>query len=200
MPQTAYQAPLFLPSREAVSGYEYLLAIQPDENIAADIRYFRNKIWELAGDYPGQYHQPYITIYNFLGFQQKESSIIDALSVVSKNVKSCFIHLEDFSSFEGSGSIYLSPQPKNYFSFLLKYLYPTIFNCDGINRQSNIYSSTEPFILLARNLKKAQFTKAWTYFKDKPYKSNFLSESLLLMRKELLKNDQYTVVGKFKLK
>ncbi|HRO41772.1 MAG TPA: 2'-5' RNA ligase family protein [Flavipsychrobacter sp.] len=200
MAQTTYQAPLFFPARDAVSSQEYLLVINPDANIATDIRYFKNKVWEIAGDHPGHYAQPHISIYNFLGFQQKEQAIINALSAVSKNVKAAFVHLENFSCFEGSGTIYLTPRPKNYFSFLLRELYPTIFNCQGINRQSKIYSSTEPHIIIARGLKKDQFADAWSHFKDKSYRSSFLAESIVLLRKELLKNDQYDFVGEFRLK
>jgi len=200
MSQTAYQAPLFFPTRDAVSSHEYLLVINPDANISTDIRYFKNKIWELVGDYPGLYAQPHITIYNFLGFQQKEDAIIEALSCVARNIKSTFIYLEDFSCFEGSGTIYVTPKPKHYFSALLRFLYPTIFTCAGINRQSKIYSSTEPHITIARGLKKDQFVLAWQHFKNKSYQSCFVAESLLLLRKELLKNDQYHLVGEFKLK
>ena len=200
MSQTAYQAPLFFPARDSVSSQEYLLVINPDTNISTDIRYFKNKVWELVSDYPGLYAPPHISIYNFLGFQQKEDAIIEALCNVSKSVKSAFIHLENFHCFEGSGTIYLTPKPKNYFSMLLRALYPTIFNCNGINRQSKIYSSTEPHITIARNLRKEQFVQAWDYFKEKSYQSCFVAESLVLLRKELLKNDQYHVVGEFKLK
>lgn len=200
MSQSAYQAPLFLPSRDAMSGREYLLVLNPDENITSDIRYFKNKIWELVGDFPGHYALPHITIYNFLGFEEKEDAILDALTNVCKNVKSTFVHVENFNCFEGSGTIYLSPHPKNYFSFLLKALYPVIFNCNGINRQSNIYSSTEPHITIARGLKKPQFGQAWQHFKEKSYRGSFVAESLVLLRKELLKNEKYHVAGEFRLK
>jgi 2'-5' RNA ligase len=200
MSQTAYQAPLFFPTRDSVSSQEYLLVINPDANITTDIRYFKNKVWEMVGDFPALYSQPHISIYNFLGFQQKEEAIVDALAQTAKSVKSSFVHIENFNCFEGSGTIYLTPRPKNYFSMVLRALYPTIFNCQGINRQSKIYSSTEPHITIARNLKKEQFTQAWNYFRDKSYQSCFVAESLVLLRKELLKNDHYHLVEEFRLK
>jgi 2'-5' RNA ligase len=200
MSQIAYQAPLFFPQHDAVSSDEYLLVINPDANIATDIRFFKNKVWELTGDFPSHYSQPHITIYNFLGFQQKEEHIKAALTEAVANLKSAFIYLENFQSFEGSGTIYISPRPRNYFSLLLKALYPTLVGCKGINRHSNIYSSTEPHITVARGLKKEQFNTAWSHFKDKTYESSFVAESIVLLRKGLLKNDNYKIVEAFPLK
>ena len=72
MIQTAYQAPLFFPTRDAVSSQEYLLVISPDKNITGDIRHFRNRVWELIGDYQSHLSDTHITIYNFLSFQRHE--------------------------------------------------------------------------------------------------------------------------------
>jgi hypothetical protein len=142
MSQTAYQAPLFFPQQDAVSSDEYLLVINPDANIATDIRFFKNKVWELTGDFPSHYSQPHITIYNFLGFQQKEDHIKSALKEVVTSLKSSFIYLENFQSFEGSGTIYIAPRPRNYFSLLLKSLYPSLVNFKFINRKLKIFIST----------------------------------------------------------
>jgi len=200
MTQQAYQAPLFFPSRDAVSSQEYLLVVKPDSNISTDIRYFKNKIWELVGDYESQFTQSDISIYNFLGFEHKEDAIISALARATKTIKSTFIYLENFKCFKASGTIYLSPVPKDYFSLVLRSLYPSIFNCNGINRQSKIYCSTEPNVTLAHGLKEEQFAQAWNYFSKKAYQSSFVAESLVLLRKELLKNDQYDVVAEFRMK
>lgn len=200
MSQTIFQAPLFFPTQDSVSSQEYLLVVSPDETISTDVRQFKNKIWEMIGDYPGHYSKPHITIHNFLGFQQKEELIVDALQVAACSVKSAFIMVDSFNCFEGSGTIYLTPKPKIYFSRLLRSVYPILFECSGINRQSEIHSSTEPHITIARGLKKDQFKQVWPYFKDKTYEGSFKAESLVLLRKDLLRNDNYHLVGEFKLR
>jgi 2'-5' RNA ligase len=199
MSQVAYQPPLFFPTQDTVSGYEYLVVLNPDSRISTDVRAFKNKVWEMIGDYPSRYSHPHITLYNFLGFKHKEDFIIDAVGTACAKVNVQPIQIDSFSCFIPSGTIYLVPQPKEYFSDLLKRLYPNLFNCKGINRHSSIYGSTEPHITIARALKREDFDLVWPYFKDMAYRSSFTANSLVLLRKELTRNAQFQQVATFPL-
>jgi 2'-5' RNA ligase len=199
MSSVLFQAPLFFPTQDTVSSYEYIVVINPDSNTSADIRLFKNKVWEMIGDYPSRYSQPHITIHNFLGFRQKEAYIVDALQKACEKIKASPIYLDGFSSFPESGTIYLVPKPKIYFSDLLRSLYPKLFDCNGINRQSSIYSSTEPHITIARGLKKEEFDLVWPYFEDRVYQGSFVADSLILLRKELSRKATFELVGTFYL-
>lgn len=63
---------------------EYLLVMNPDEKVSNDVTFSKKKVAEIIGNYPGRYSLPHISIVNFSGNSQNETSIVASLGAALK--------------------------------------------------------------------------------------------------------------------
>ncbi len=179
---------------------EYLLVMNPDEKVSNDVTFSKKKVAEIIGNYPGRYSLPHISIVNFSGNSQNETSIVASLGAALKGkIRASFIWLEDYGCMHSSGTVYIQPKPHSYFTAIIKAIYPALKLCSAIDKKRKLQFSYEPHITIARGMSKTNTDKVWDLFKDKKYENKFIADSLTLLRRDAEQEGKYKIVAEFRL-
>jgi len=179
---------------------EYLLVMNPDETVSNDVSYAKKKAAEIIGNFPGKHSLPHISIANFSGNSLNEELIINSIKNSLKGkIRSSFIWLEDYGCFPSSGTVYIHPKPKSYFTSILKTVYPALKLCSAIDKNRKMLFYKEPHVTIARGMNKTNTDKIWNAFKDKKYENKFIADALTLLRRDAEQDGRYKVVIDFKL-
>jgi 2'-5' RNA ligase len=157
----------------------YFIAIYPPQQVIDEIRVFKQDLALNYNNSKAIKNDAHITLFPpFSRELELESDIIDAFERIDTNLNPFEIELNGFGSF---------PNPKNPVLFVhpeqntnLTELY------HSVKRQFNFgkYSFTPHMTVGYRNLSYENFLKAWEVYKDKPYKTKFIVDKILVLRHE----------------
>lgn len=157
----------------------YFIAIYPPQQIIDEIKVFKQ---DLAANYNNSKalkNDAHITLFPpFSRELELENDIIAAFERIDTNLAPFEIELNGFGSF---------PNPKNPVLFVHPEENTNLIDLyHRVKRQFSFgkYSFTPHMTVGYRDLGFENYLKAWEAYKDKPYKTKFLVEKILVLRHE----------------
>lgn len=161
----------------------YFIAIIPPEQVYSEAlqlkHYFNDRYYSKAA----LNSPPHITLHMpFVWKENKEAELITCLEAFAKSQRSFEVRLNNYSAFEPR-VIFIDVMKDERLALLQKQLKRfckvelNLFNADYKE------FAFHPHITLAfRDLKKAEFYKAWEEFKEKKFEATFAVNSIVLLK------------------
>ncbi len=175
---------------------EYLLVIQPHEDLIEKIMSIKKNFSETYQCEQALHLKPQITLVKFSQYELAERPFVNRLRNIAVVKPSFRIILDDFGSLP-SHTIYIKLQTTNQILELIKEL-KQVQSFIKPNAQTKPHFITEPMISIAHKLLPWQYEKGWLEYSNTHFNASFMvNELILLKRKEDSKG--YRVVEKFPL-
>lgn len=175
---------------------EYLLIVQPHEDLYNKIMLIKQSFAEKYDCPLAAYTKPHITIINFVQWEMQELKLINRLKNVVATNNPFLVTINGFGSFP-THTIYANIQTKNNLVGLVKSMKPvqSILTLDSKNKPHFI---TEPHLTIARKLLPWQYEKAWLEYSNTPFTASFMVNELVLLKRQV-DTKKYTVATSFPL-
>jgi 2'-5' RNA ligase len=172
---------------------EYLLVLQPHEELWNQIRSVKEKFAKDFNCENAKKGLPHITLIAFKQMQSVENRIVQMLGNISKTLSPFKIELKNFGSFP-SHTIYINITSKVQIVDAVKALRaPQKFmKLDNDNKPHFI---TEPHLTIARKLLPWQYEKGWLEYEHAHFHGRFIASYALLLKRKA--GEKYTTVRKF---
>jgi 2'-5' RNA ligase len=161
---------------------EYLLVLQPHEELWNQIRSVKEKF---AKDYNCETAKkglPHITLCAFKQMQSVENRIVQMLGNISKTLSPFKIELKNFGSFP-SHTIYINITSKVQIVDAVKALRaPQKFM--KLDKDNKPHFIAEPHLTIARKLLPWQYEKGWFEYEHAHFHGRFIASYVLLLKRE----------------
>ena len=172
---------------------EYLLVLQPHEELWNEVRSIKEKF---ATDFDCEMARkglPHITLIAFRQLQMMEYRIIQRLRNISKTLSVFKVELKDFGSFP-SHTIYINITSKVQIVEAVKALRaPQKFM--KLDKDNKPHFITEPHLTIARKLLPWQYEKGWLEYEHKHFHGRFIADHALLLKRKA--GEKYHPIEKF---
>ena len=175
---------------------EYLLIVQPHEDLYNKIMFIKQSFAEKYDCPLAAYTKPHITLINFVQWEMQELKLINRLKNAVAINNPFLVTINGFGSFP-THTIYANIQTKNNLVSLVKSMKPvqSILTLDNKNKPHFI---TEPHLTIARKLLPWQYEKAWLEYSNTPLTASFMVNELVLLKRQV-GTKKYTVATSFPL-
>ncbi len=193
---TDEQLPVTLLKGGRLTINEYLLIIQPHEDVYNKIMAIKKSFAEKYDCPLALYTKPHITLINFLQWEMQERKFMLRLKNTIEHRKPFLVSISNFGSFP-THTIYANVQTKNDIVELVKSMKPiqSLLKIDGEHKPHFI---TEPHVTIARKLVPWQYEKAWLEYSNTPFTASFMVNELVLLKRNV-DTKKYTVAASFPL-
>lgn len=183
---------------ENLSAYktcEYLLILQPHEELWNKIIQMKKEFAEKFNAPMAEWTKPHITIVKFAQLEMMEQRIVNRLKMISMSLPSFKVEMKDFGSFP-SHTIYINILSKIPIVNTVKAVRQAqkLMKLDKDNKPHFI---TEPHLSLCRKLQPWQYEKAWLEYEHKNFSGRFVAEKMRLLRKHAGERQGYLTVDEF---
>jgi 2'-5' RNA ligase len=165
-----------------LSANEYLLIIQPHEDLYNKIMAIKQSFAEAYDCPAASYTKPHITLVKFMQYDTAEKRIVHKLQALETANAPFTVDLEGFGSFP-THTVYLNIQSKNPILALIKEL-KQAQHLLKTDKEHKPHFMTEPHITIARKLLPWQFEKSWLQYSHTPFSGRFIAHELLLLKKK----------------
>lgn len=162
--------------------YEYLLVLNPHEEL-------RNRIMQVKRDFNDSYKllmgvggKPQVTLVNFLQYGMMEERLISRLRIVAMGQTPFKVELRDFGSFP-SHTIYINILSKLPIQGLVKAVRTETGRLMKLNDLNKPHFMLEPHMTIARKLLPWQYEKGWLEYSNKYFSGRFIADSMLLLKR-----------------
>lgn len=175
---------------------EYLLIVQPHEDLYNKIMLIKKSFAEKYDCPLAAYTKPQITLINFVQWEMQELKLINRLKNAVATSNPFLVTINGFGSFP-THTIYVNIQTKNNLVNLVKSMksVQSILTLDNKNKPHFI---TEPHLTIARKLLPWQYEKAWLEYSNTPLTASFMVNTLVLLKRQV-DTKKYTVATSFPL-
>lgn len=157
-----------------INSQDYLLVIEPSEEVISAVKQFKAKALDLIGPFHSFKSKAHITVnhyydYKALFFDERITVYRNMVGRINSfNIKVCgFGYFEHQDTYTIYANVELNPDIKTAFLKLRK-----IFGSDVRNT---------PHITIARNLSAAQYKILWDYFKNLQFECSFYTEEIVVL-------------------
>ncbi len=161
--------------------YEYLLVLNPHEEL-------RNRIQELRKEFAGKYKaplafytKPHITLVNFLAYEMTEEKLLHRLAVVAMGLTPFKVELKDFGSFP-SHTIYVNVSTKVPIQGVVREL-KVAQQLMTLNKEHKPHFIEESHLTICRQLKPWQYEQGWLEYSHRHFSGRFIADSMLLLKR-----------------
>ena len=175
--------------------YEYLLVLQPHEELWNKIVKVKNEFAEKYKTEHARHGKPYMTLVNFLQHEMMEARIINRLKVISMGFPPIKIELKDYGSFP-SHTIYINITSKVPVQSLVKQIRSETQRLMKLNDDNKPHFIMEPHLTIARKLQPWQYEKGWLEYSHRHFTGRFIASGMLLLRR-LVGEMKYEIVQRF---
>ncbi len=161
--------------------YEYLLVLQPHEELRAQIQSIKK---EFADKYkaPLAFHtKPHITLVNFLSYQMTQERIINRIGTIAMGIDPFKIELSGFGSFP-SHTIYANVTTKVPIQNVVKEL-KAAGQLMTLNKDHKPHFIEESHLTICRKLKPWQFEQGWLEYSHRHFSGRFIADSMVLLKR-----------------
>ena len=169
-----------MPTLPGYRIYEYLLVLQPHEELWNKIMHVKKDFAEKYDAPSAAFGKPQITVAKFSQFQMMEDRICNRLKMVAMAMPAFKVELKDYGSFP-SHTIYINVDTKVATKLLVKHL-KTAQQLFKTNEQKPHFME-DSHITVARQLLPWQFEKGWLEYSHKHFTGRFIADSMLLLRR-----------------
>jgi len=162
--------------------YEYLLVLNPHEELRKKIMQVRNEFQEAYSVTENLVGRPYLSLVNFLQYGMMEERLINRLRMVAMGHTPFKVELKDFGSFP-SHSIYINVPSKIPVQGLIKEIRHESQRLMKLNDDNKPHFMMEPHFSIARRLQPWQYEKGWLEYSQKHFAGRFIADSMVLMKR-----------------
>jgi 2'-5' RNA ligase len=167
--------------------YEYLLVLNPHEELRNRIMGVKNAFYEKYKAVNTRWGEPHITLVNFVQYEMLEERILNRLNVIAMGFHPIKIELKDFGSFP-SHSIYINITSKMPIQGLVKTIRTEMQRlmtpiAIGGKNDNKPHFILEPHLTIARKLKPWQYEQGWLEYSHKHFTGRFIADSMLLLKR-----------------
>ena len=160
---------------------EYLLVIQPNEDLTDEIMEIKKTFSETYQCPQAMHLKPQITLVKFSQYELAERRFVNRLRNIAMANQSFSIMLDDFGSLP-SHTIYLKVQTTNRIMELIKEL-KQVNAYIKPNAQTKPHFITEPMVSIAHKLLPWQYEKGWLEYSNTHFNASFMASELLLLKR-----------------
>ena len=172
---------------------EYLLVLQPHEELWNEIKFIKEKFAKDFNCEMARWGLPHITLLTFKQYEATENRIRQCLRNSIKTLPPFKIEMKGFGSFP-SHTIYINIVSKVQIVNTVKVIKQAqkFMKMDKDNKPHFI---TEPHLTIARKLLPWQYEKAWLQYQHADFHGRFIAEYGLLLKRKA--GEKYKPVEKF---
>lgn len=170
---------------QAIPGYrvyEYLLVLNPHEELRNKIMAARNEFYEKYQAETARWSRPHITLVNFVQYGMMEDRIVNHLKTIAMGFHPVKIELKDYGSFP-SHTIYINVTSKVPVQNLVKQVRAETQRLMKLNDDNKPHFILEPHITIARKLLPWQYEKGWLEYSHKHFTGRFIADAMLLLKR-----------------
>lgn len=167
----------------SLPGYrmcEYLLVLQPHEELWNKIVNVKNDFFEKYKAESAKWGKPHITLVKFAQLQMMEERITNRLKMIGMAMPAFKVELKDFGSFP-SHTIYINVSSQIPIQMLVKSLKPAQSLMK--TKEYKPYFIDNPHLTVARKLLPWQYEKGWLEYSQKHFTGRFIANDMLLLRR-----------------
>jgi 2'-5' RNA ligase len=162
--------------------YEYLLVLNPHEELRNKIMGVKNAFYEKYKAENARWGKPHITLVNFLQYEMMEERIINRLNVIAMGYHPIKVELKDFGSFP-SHTIYINITSKVPIQGLVKAVCTETQRLMKFDDDNKPHFILEPHLTIARKLKPWQYEQGWLEYSHKHFTGRFIADGMLLLKR-----------------
>ncbi len=180
-----------------IPGYrynEYLLILNPHEELRNKIVYIKNVFAEKYKSTYAKFGQPHITLVNFIQFEIAEERVLNRLKTIAMGYHPFKVELKDFGSFP-SHTIFINVDSQLQVKNLVKEL-KSAQQLMTLNKDNKPHFIDTPYLTIARKLVPWQYEKAWLEYSHLQFTGRFIADSMLLIKRRV-GDKPYKVVQRF---
>ncbi len=169
------------PTLPGYTAYEYLLVLNPHEDL-------RKKIMQAKKEFSEKYGVgnsggiTYLALVGFTQYEMMEERIINRLKLVGMSFPPFKVELKDFGSFP-SHTIYINVASRLPVQNLVKEVRSQSQRLMKLNDENKPHFMLEPHLTIARKLKPWQYEKGWLEYNTKSFSGRFIADSMTLLRR-----------------
>lgn len=175
--------------------YEYLLVLQPHEELWNRIVKVKNEFADKYDTDNSRWGKPHITLVNFLQHEMTEPRIINRLKLIAMAFPPVKIELKDYGSFP-SHTIYINITSKLPIQSLVKNIRTQAQRLMKLNEENKPHFILEPHLTIARKLQPWQYEKGWLEYSHKHFTGRFIASDMLLLKRRVGEL-KYQIVQRF---
>lgn len=169
-----------------IPGYtynEYLLVLNPNENLREKIRQIKKDFFEKYKAVVALHSHPHITLVNFIQFEKREEQLLNRLNNLATSQASFKVELKDFGSFP-SHTIFINIESKQQVQNLTKQL-RAAQQLMTLNKDTKPHFIDNPHLTVARKLLPWQYEKGWLDYSHRYFSGRFIADEMLLLKRPL---------------
>lgn len=162
--------------------YEYLLVLNPHEELRNRIIGVKNAFYEKYKAENARWGKPHITLVNFLQYEMMEERIVNRLNLIAMGYHPIKVELKDFGSFP-SHTIYINITSKVPIQGLVKAIRTEAQRLMKFDDDNKPHFILEPHLTIARKLKPWQYEQGWLEYSHKHFTGRFIADGMLLLKR-----------------
>jgi len=175
--------------------YEYLLLIEPREDLADDIMAIKKEFSEKYQAPQAVSSKPHITLVSFTQYMAFESRIRQRFRQIATERAPMLIELEGFGSFP-THTLFIKVTTRTTVQNLVTKLRTQVQSLLKPDKEHKPHFIMEPHITIARRLKPWQYEKSWSEYNTRPFSAKFMANHMVLLRKQA-DGERFTFVERF---
>lgn len=161
--------------------YEYLLVINPHEEL-------RNQIQAIKKDFSEKYKaplafhtKPQIPLIHFSAYEMTQERILNRLRTIAMGITPFKIALSDFGSFP-SHIIYINVTTRVPIQQVVREL-KSAQQLMTLSKDNKPYFIEEPHLTICRKLKPWQYEQGWLEYSHRHFSGRFIADSMILLKR-----------------
>ena len=175
---------------------EYLLIIQPNEDVKQKINTIKKDFAEKYECPQALYSKPHITLVKFKQYEMNEQKIIHSINNIVCQKAPIQVSINGFESFP-THTIYFNVETKNVIVEIVKSLKP-VQAMLKLDKENKPHFITTPHLTLARKLLPWQYEKAWLEYSNTHFTASFIVNDIVLLRRNEI-TKKYSIAATFSL-
>ena len=175
--------------------FEYLVVLDPNEDLRNRIIRVRQELSESIREAPGLGGRPNLALVNFLQYEMMEERLVNRLKAVAMGYFPVMIELKDFGSFP-THTIYIGVTSKLPIQNLVREIRSQAQRLMRLNEDNKPHFISEPYVPVARKLLPWQYELALRDYASKHFTGRFIADGIWLLKRPL-DGKKYQVVEKF---
>jgi 2'-5' RNA ligase len=162
--------------------YEYLLVLNPHEELRNKIIAIKNEFYEKYQAETARWSKPHITLVNYVQYEMMEERVVNHLKTIAMGFHPIKVELKDYGSFP-SHTIYINITSKVPVQSLVKQIRTETQRLMKLNDDNKPHFILEPHLTIARRLLPWQYEKGWLEYSHRHFTGRFIADAMLLLKR-----------------
>jgi 2'-5' RNA ligase len=163
--------------------YEYLLVLNPHEELRNKIMTIKNEFAEKYKAPAGKYMKPHIALVRFTHLSMMEEKIMHRLQAIAMGITPFKVELNNYGSFP-THTILINITSKLPVQNLVKHIREAQ-RLMKFNNEHKPHFIEEPHLAIARKLRPWQYEQAWLEYAHRHFTGRFIADNMLLVKRKV---------------